>query len=212
MAITKEFLNTNDQSVVAAWMQENLVPKYFASVDVNGNIITCQDEDGNLLLKIDGVSNAVAITAYQDSSVSAVTQTTSVQGCDTAALCENGALIMWRNSSKTPQMFMLITKTNNEKTAMVACGSINNNTHVYENTHRTAYGDVNPVTNQTVYYISSNQTQLVPFCTDASINTVSYTPNAFYMPIGQYITMGFGTIAMDNHIYLTNGYWAILDS
>jgi hypothetical protein len=32
------------------------------------------------------------------------------------------------------------------------------------------------------------------------------------MPSVQYPNIGIGAISFDGHVYLTNGYWAILDS
>ena len=58
---------------------------------------------------------------------------------------------------------------------------------------------------------AGEQTLLCPFCTNANLGEPSYTPNAFWIPFGQYYSMGYGTLAMNGVTYLTNGYWCIKD-
>lgn len=207
MAITKDYLNTTDLAVLATWMQSNLCPKYFESVTYENNILKCTDVDENVLLTI---SKAGTALAYKSAS-SAVTLTGAITAPFTyACTCSNGAII--ESKSGTNFGCMLITKTNNNKTAIVY--SQGNASAVYRSSiKRVAWGD-DQFDDTTFAYsvISGNQTQLVPFLTDSELGVSSFTPDAYYMPSVQYPNIGIGAISFDGHVYLTNGYWAILDS
>jgi hypothetical protein len=123
-------------------------------------------------------------------------------------MCANGALI--RCGASSTQSDFIITKTNNNKTAFVYFQG--NVTQLTRNNFRVvAWGDTTPDTTRSYTATEANQTQFVPFCTDAALGDVSYTPNAFYIPVGQHFNMGIGKLTMDGVDYLTNGYWAIKD-
>lgn len=207
MAITKDYLNTTDLGVLATWMQSNLCPKYFESVTYKNNVLTCTDADENVLLTI--AKTGVA-TAYKSAS-STVILTGAIPAPFTyACTCANGAMI--DSASGSSLGCMLITKTNNNKTAIVYSAG-NANTVCRSGIKRVAWGD-DQFDDTTFAYsvISGNQTQLVPFLTDSELGTSSFTPDAYYMPSVQYPNIGISTISLDGHIYLTNGYWTILDS
>lgn len=210
MAITKESINSQDISVLAAWMQTHLVPDYFAAVTLGENsTITCTDTDGNTLLTISGTSTIV-LNAYKSASNVFTISRAGVGACDYCAVCANGAFIVWRQATagNPMQQALLITKTNNGKTALAFSGAASYIANVY----CVAWGDAMPNNVRGFTAVNANQTQLVPFCTDAALGDVSYTPNAFYMPMGQYFTAGFGALTIDGVAYMTNGYWAIKDA
>lgn len=209
MAITKESINSQDISVLAAWMLTHLVPDYFAAVTLEDSTITCTDADGNTLLTISGTSTIV-LNAYKSASNVFTVSRAGVGACDYCTACANGAFIVWRQATagNPMQQALLITKTNNDKTALVFSGAANYAGNVY----CVAWGDAMPNNVRAYTPLTANQTQLVPFCTDTALGDVSYTPNAFYMPIGQYFTAGFGALTIDGVTYMTNGYWAIKDA
>lgn len=202
MAITKDYLNTSDLNTLATWMRTNLVPDYFAAVTVESGVITCTDADGNTLL----TKGSNSLTAYKSASASAgISPHAGMQTVTEAYNCANGALLVFSNGTYTAHV--LITKTNNGATAIVFSqptipGFTNGISSV-------AWGDILPNNAYAFTALTANQTQLVPFCTDAALGTVSYTPNAFYIPVGQY--RAFGVMTLDGVNYLTNGYWAIKD-
>ena len=51
----------------------------------------------------------------------------------------------------------------------------------------------------------------MPFITYANIGTRSYTPAAFYAPVGQFYELKKGTVMYDDKYYVTNGFWFIED-
>jgi len=212
MAITKDYLNTNDVNVFAAWMQANLVPDYFAAVTVENAAVTCTDADGNTLLTISwgttgGGNLVLTFNAYKSGSYATTFSRGSISVCQYCASCANGALVVWKaTNGDNMQQALLITKTNNGKTALIFAGE-----NLYSTTLCIAWGDVAPDSTYSFTPLTANQTQLVPFCTDAALSTPSYTPDAFYIPVGQYYSMGIGKLALDGTTYLTNGYWAIKD-
>ena len=205
MAITNDYLNTSDLGVLAAWMQANLVPDYFAAVTVESNVITCKDADGNTLL----TKGSNSLTAYKSASASAgIASHTGMQTVAEAYKCANGALLVFSNNTYTA--YVLITKTNNGATAIILNQPANSLSGFTSGISSVAWGDVMPNNAYAFTALTANQTQLVPFCTDAALGTVSYTPNAFYIPVGQY--RAFGVLTLDGVNYLTNGYWAIKDA
>lgn len=208
MAISKDYLNTSDLNTLATWMRTYLVPDFFAAVTFADSTITCTDVDGNVLLTISGAS-PIILTAYKSASNSYTSSRQGVAVCDYCAACANGALIVWRQatSGNTMQQVLLITKTNNDKTALILAGA---NSYT-ANINCIAWGDAMPNNFRAYTALTANQTQLVPFCTDAALGDVSYTPNAFYIPVGQHFNMGIGKLTMDGVTYLTNGFWAIKD-
>ena len=214
MAITKDYLNTSDWSVLAAWMQTNLVPNFFAEAVIENSTLNCKDADGNILMSKG--SGTGVITAYKSTTDSAsMSPGSSTAGqalgkLTYACKCTNGALLVFEQGAYIAHV--IITKTNNNKTAIIFCQPNNATTTLTSLLNCVTWGDAMPNISYSFSAIPTNQTQLVSFCTDASYGSISFTPFAFYMPVGQYYNMGIGSITMNGHVYLTNGYWAILDS
>lgn len=207
MAITKDYLNTSDLGTLAAWMQANLVPDYFAAVTFGNNTLTCADGEGNTLLTISAISGVV--TAYKSASIT-VTLTSAIPAPFTyACTCANGAII--ESVSGQNHGCMLITKTNNGATAIVFSAGTSG-TVCRSGIKSVAWGDGQAENTRAFYTSTEEQTQIVPFLTDAAFGAVSYTPNAFYIPVGQYYNAGIGVLTISGVNYLTNGYWAIKDA
>lgn len=204
MAITKDYLNTSDLNTLATWMRTYLVPDFFAAVTFAGSTITCTDADGNTLLTF-----GTGIAAYKSQSASVTLSSSMPTPITYACMCANGAYMHFGTSST--QSDLIITKTNNNKTAIVYFQG--NVTQLARNNFRVvAWGDTTPDTLRAYTATEANQTQFVPFCTDAALGDVSYTPNAFYIPVGQNYNVGIGKLTMDGVTYLTNGFWAIKDA
>lgn len=205
MAITKDYLNTSDLNTLATWMRTNLVPDYFAAVTYDSSIITCTDADGNTLLTFD--SNGV--TAYKSAANNTAMYSSAPQSWTYACMSANGAYLVGTTIFGSVAC-MIIAKTNNGKTAIITSDESTANV-CRSNIKRVAWGDTIPDTTHAFNVYTENQTQLVPFCTDAALGTASYTPDAFYMPVCQNPSMGIGKLTLDGTDYLTNGYWAIKD-
>lgn len=201
MAIGKFYLNGGAE-VIANWMRTYLVPDYFSEVTTTGWNIQCKNGNDTVLLFDPDAYSADRIKAYRNETDFANIGAASLPfGCDYAYTCENGAMI-----HVSSNIWILITKTNNGRTAII--GTTGGNS---QGIPCVAWGDAAPYSTLTYTPRSGEQTQLVPFCTDAPYQTTSFTPNAYYMPVGQYYTLGAGRLIIGNTAYLTNGYWAIKD-
>lgn len=200
----------------AAWAEDTLVPTYFGACenDSANSTWTAYKDAGKtqIAFKYD-YGWTVEFTAYKSASVSR--SATGWQGSESfypdAWMCSNGIML----DCLARGVGVIFTKNNRGETVTVINDATNTGTLAQSMTsvYCTAYGDDPAITSPTQFHpISANQTQFVPFCSDAPYSVVSYTPNAFYMPQGQFYSSGMSRFSAGSHIYLTNGYWAILDS
>lgn len=203
-----------DRAALATWLQENAVPSFFGSVTYENNETQCYDDNGNLLLKISSVGGIYAYRA-EGNSINFVPDHEGLGqypidliSCDNGIIMEGG---YW--TTDTGKIPMLIAKTNNGVTAIIFSYQYDSKTVAYYKTIKhVAFGDSETLaTNTTFTPESGQQTTLVPFSTNAKIGSISYTPDAFYMPISQNYNSGIGKFIMGGSIWITNGYWAIRD-
>ena len=210
MAITKDYLNTNDFTVITSWMNQHLVPTYFNSVTYADSTITCKDSDDHTILTI---TSGYVVTLYASASLSKVFNNgVSLSKVTNASMCANGCLIEFYGSASGAAL--LITKTNNNVVSVTySIGAESSGIKGYLGTYTcVAWGDISPIESFSCTPITTaQQTQIMPFLSNAPYGTVSYTPNAFLIPIGQYYTMGTGQLTLNGNIYLCNGYWAVKD-
>ena len=206
--ITRDYLNSNDISLLAEWMQSHLIPNFFDDIEYDnvGFTITCK-YDGNTLLTISkpNTTGIHTITAYKSVTVSD-SITTGTSTVSYACNCENGALITFGTASG-----LLITKTNQDKVAVVFSTNNSQNRWKYENIKRVAWGDTTLNTGLTFTPINSNQVHMVQFTTYCPYGETSFTPYAFWLleSDSRYdIPM---KCIINGKQYLSNGYWAILD-
>lgn len=232
MAITKTFLTsstTRNLGQIGTYLQQHAVPEYFASVTIdseNDDAVSCYDADGNLVLTFTPSGVGFFVTAYRSDGSSAVTEYGAADSSSKNASCSinyvyqctNGIMMHLYNTGSntyTRNGEFIITKNNHDETVIINAYSGGTNSTwsgaVTTSVKATAWTDVSPASTLTFHASAGNQTQLVPFCTDAAFNQTSYTPNAFYMPKGQHYSMGYGKIEIDGVAYLSNGYWAIKD-
>lgn len=176
---------------------------YFGDVMYESSTVTCKDSDGNILAKFE---NGKA-TAYINDTTSVGKQFSQVY-VRAAYTCSNGIIIEY-GSSSYQTMYVLITKTNNDKIAFIIPNTlvVGGNSQVY----CVAWGDENAniFTHGTN---AANQTIMMPFGTRSVLGTPSYTPYAYTITYGQYYNSGVGSISIDGTVFLTNGYWAIKDA
>lgn len=199
MAITKTYINS-DMTALQTFLNDSGL---FDSVTLDDSTVTCKDADGNTLVTFAKSGNSTTVTLYASASVSnSVTHSSSTPTYGYS--CSNGLLI--QSGSGNYAGYDLITKTNNDKIAIVSSSAPS-----ATNGCAIAWGDAAPLSNFQYSENTRNQTIVCPFATNSDEGTVSYTPNAGYMPFGQYYGMGYGKIVMDGVTYLTNGHWVIKD-
>lgn len=220
MAITRAKLGSNSDFL--AWLQANAVPNIFASVSMRGDGSTVQalDDDGNVAF----LMQAGQFIAYVNDNVqksysngyalitnggSDDDKWTDIIGCDNGFILEAKSGVSKRNL-----LVLMCAKTNNGKVAVVfASGDTSSRTTVLRSSiQHIARGD-NPSLETTTSFSpeSAAQTVLTPFATNANIGDVSYTPDAFYMPMHSAYSAGLGKFSLGSDIFITNGYWAIRD-
>jgi hypothetical protein len=218
-------------SALIAWMQDNLVPKFFQSVEEDSQdntIVVCTGVGGQKLFglkkgadfypssciyyKSDGTSEEI------DYPGGTGTQATIFRW---AAVCKNGALIKWakaesNTSSSNSTIMILVTKNNNGKTAIVTTHSIqssgtNAGAYMTTSVYALAEGDNPNLVPLTFTGRVMEQTQKVQFATNAASNEISYTPDAYYLQCGNIYDIPYNRFTDDGVTYLTNGYWAVRD-
>lgn len=202
MAISKVYIN-GDLTALQAFLSASGL---FDSVTLDGTTVICKDADDNTLVTFNKPSGTATVTIYASAAVSqAVTHDSSP--FQYGYSCANGILLASAVTSSNYTMYILITKTNNNKVVTVA-----NSSRGYASSfYAIAWGDVAPLSSMSFARNTKNQTCITPFISDADMDAVSYTPNAGYMTAFQNSGMGYGKFTFDGAIWLTNGYWAIKD-
>lgn len=205
---------------LAAWLQENAVPSVFSAVTFSDSILTATDADNNVVLQINGgtgSSNTAYFRAFRASENYLELKGNRLprDGYIQIIGCDNGLLIdsnMTDSSGYNRRFAALFAKTNNGKTAVIFPSALSATSNAQYTTalNHVAFGDSDTIATTTTFTPeNANQTVLVPFSTNADLTDVSYCPNAFYMPTGQYYTMGIGRFELAESTYIANGYWAI---
>lgn len=201
-----------------AWLQANAVPNIFSRVvlEDDNKTITAYDDDDNVVIQFDNknllayVTDSVSKT-YSSGNYSIIDQNykANIIGCD------NGFIMESRHAVGGASLLaMMCAKTNNGKVAVVfASGQTSNRTTVLRSSIKhIARGD-NPSMETTTSFSeeAGQQTTLIPFSTNVNVGEVSYTPDAFYIPMNTNYAMGIGKFLMVSDTYISNGYWAIRD-
>ena len=206
MAIEK--IIVSGRANVASWLNANAT-EYFASYTMDGNTMIAKDAQNNVMLEWDG-SN---VKIYKSATVfDTKAADTASAGTYTISKC-NGGIMVIAGSESSHEMSLILTKTNNDVTAVIVGSGTSNRVSALTNgIGVAAWGDAEDATKTRTFYPSAqNQTQFVSFTTYAKPDTVSYTPKAFYLPNGQYYSLEYGKIIVNGDTYITNGYWAIID-
>jgi hypothetical protein len=220
--------NFTDTTQALTYMRSILVPTYFASATYNssdGSLF--KDSDGNVLLRESNRNSAnSAWYIYKSTSSYVYLDYDSTQQDQTYVTkiisCDGGVLIHMTGSNRsTPSGGLIITRGNDGKTVIIgntnynARGNTGGTTQVYRYTkvNMFKWGDVTSSNVQLTFTAQrTNQTQLVPFTTYCNAQTTSYTPDAFWMPFGEFYEVNTGKfLGPDGVEYVTNGYWAIRD-
>ena len=203
MAITKTAIN-NDYSTLQSFLQSSGL---FASVELGTDAVTMKDSDGNTI----AIINTGTITAYANASNNASASYANGGSIKYAYKCANGIMLEIKSTNITLGACISVSKTNNNKIAFIFSTGLAAMPNRYGNYHCVAWGD-GEISANTISGKTSEQTLMCPFCTNAIMGETSYTPNAFWMPFGQYYNMGYGTLTDGSSEFLTNGYWCIKDT
>lgn len=214
MSISSTPLNTASYSDILEPLRAHLVPDFFANIELESGSLMFYDTDGNLVFEM---TAAYAVRAYRSASSYAESSFASLVFTDITS-CKNGAILIAQYQSFTYSIAFLFSKTNNDSTAIMF-GNDSGTAHPQAATttfNRVAWGDAQLSTVQTTVFTPSYgfQTQLVPFCTDATFGSTSFTPNAFYMPM--YRNSDVQQTAVDQFVangatYICYNAWAIKD-
>lgn len=209
-----ETTTLQSMQALADWLSANACPDYFASAEYENSVITCKDADGNTVFEYQVTVSQCPINVYKTASqydTITATCTPSEITPATAAKCGGGLMISIYTSSYG-NLFLLITKTNNGVTAIIAGFSADAAAAKSSGVIAAAWGDMADATKTLTFTPSAqNQTQLVPFTTYAKSDAVSYTPHAFYMPVSENYDMQTGKFTDGSVTYITNGHWAVED-
>lgn len=209
MAITKT--NVYGYNALRTWLNANACPDYFASVSTSNYSIYAIDSSNHTLFTF-ATTNA---KIYKSESVYQEICWSSGMSYDsqvfTCVKCDGGILVL--STSSGSAFCFIITKTQSGTTAVICSMWDTRSTALTQNIAAVAWGDATDAS-KTLTFTSSvqNQTQFVPFTTYAQPDTVSYTPDAFYMPVGEYYDWTYGKFSDGTSTYITNGYWAIKDA
>ena len=210
-------------SELAAWMQENAVPSIFKAVTYADSVLTATDAEDNTVLTIHGGTGSVnqgyfhayrAESNYLGFTLSNFPKSeTSIQTIG----CDNGFIIgcTIKLGYNDVNFAALFAKTNNDKVAIIFPSSPNATSPQQYTTalNHVAFGDSATIATTTTFAPeSAQQTVLTPFATNADFGDVSYTPNAYYMPMHSNYASGVGKFYLGMDHYITNGYWAIKDN
>lgn len=221
MAITRAQVETVE--ALAAWMQENAVPSIFNAVTFSDSVLTTTDADNNVVLQINGgtgSSSSAYFRAFRASENYLEVKGNKLprDGYIQIIGCDNGFIIdsnITDTSGYNRHFAALFTKTNNGKIAVIFPSALASGATAQFTTalNHVAFGDSETIATTTTFTPESGQqAMLVPFATNADIGDVSYTPDAFYLPMNSAYGFGIGKFSIGDDVFITNGYWAVKDS
>lgn len=203
MAVTKTFLD-GSVSLVADFLSNTGL---FNNVTVNGSAITCTDPDNIGVFIVEKTDDYDWRFTVNINGGHTYQKEYTNTGLNWGYACANGAILVLNTGSQDNKFSLLISKTNQNKIAFLIPDSFVLRTKFY----CIAYSDIYPVTEYNISPSVSEQTILSPLITNAAIGTTSYTPNAFYIPYGEYVGRGYAKFIMNGSTFLTDGYFAISD-
>ena len=215
MAVIRASISSQQQ--FKDWLTANFVPSLFKSVTISDDTITATDDADNIVFTMStGVFRAYrAAENYIEFSTGGYSIFGTSWPADVIG-CSNGFIMTVRvGISGNTRFAWLCSKTNNGEPAMIfnSYGSSVDASLFYSGIKHVAFGDSPTLQTTTTTFTpeANQQTILCPFGTNPDTNTTSYTPNAFFMPMGQNYAQGMGKFILNADTYITNGYWAVKD-
>lgn len=234
MAITKTVIGKlGDVVSLGAWLENNLVPKYADSIEVDTetdpSAPTCSIyKDGHIIVKFTGTNDQTTpgnfVKLYYSDNVARTLGglgTTSTTSERAGFVCENAVAIMDKRMQSYTRYNggVVFTLDNEGNTAVICCDSWINtsgdNPFTSRNTVFTCRHDESWTGAPSGFgwsYATSNMcetTTMFPFVIRTNGADAGYTPNAFFCPTYQYdIT---SDLVIDGVHYLSFGPWAFKD-
>lgn len=216
MAITGNINYSKAQAVsfINQWASDNNVGISAATTGSYTGIVI-KDSDNNTIVNSNHQFSWMGLVAYYNNGASYAGNYAYIDASSSGHnvvydiySCSNGLLIklhdIGTNADTTKFQWALITKTNNDKIAVV----VNNSNAAYNNPACCIY-DQSSTQACTYESNSANSTSLSNFVGKGSIGVDSSCQYAFFMPLYQYNSVGI--ITLDGMDYITNGYWCIQD-
>ena len=216
--VIRDFVN--DKTGVQSYLRTILVPTFFASYTFSSYVDSYNDSNSNILFTVEATSavtsNANVFGAYKSSSVYYKTDWSGSSTGKTSVVskvisCDGGVLIIGDGIG------VIITRTNNNGICIILRDNYKNNTtgneYKYQGVRCFSWGDITAEEKSLTFSPTIfSQTQLIPFCTYCQYDTNNYTPDAFWIPFGEFYSVTSGKFTGPNGVeYVTNGYWAIRD-
>lgn len=199
---------------LAAWLNTNATAFFNGVSQESGmQVWSATDKDGNKVFRF----SANDFTAYRTDGANGIAANTgSMFGTTDIIMCDNGIILGTAYNYNISRKFgILITKTNNGKIACIFSyggTATTDSNYCYCQIQHVALGDSTSLATTTTFTPEAGQqTVLCTFATNVNVGSVSYTPNAFYMPMCQNYNMGLGKFSLGFDTYISNGYWAIKD-
>lgn len=203
MAITKTYLG-GDLAELQSFLAGIGI---FKSVTVSDNLLTCTDDNDITVLTISKDATYTWTFTVFLSGEHTYEKQYSSHGLNYGYKCTHGAMLVLNYNSQQNQYSVLITKNQQGEPVFVIPDAYSTRNKVC----CLSYYDMYPVSTYTLSPSTAGQTVLSPFITNADAGNVSYTPDAFYMPFGEYVGRGYAKFVMNGKMYLTDGYWVLLD-
>lgn len=185
----------------------------FGTTSVAENVLTINDGNDNAAIKITKASDT-SWTVSIKLGTGIFHDYTTMTGVHlsyvwTTATC---AVLDLRDASTATQHTpVILTKTNNDKYAVI----MNGNNGYQENANvKAVSGSDTDASSLNVFGFTKETrtyTTMIPFTTETGSGDASYTPGAFYMPFSSVSAGEYVRIVLNGKVYLTDGYWAVLD-
>lgn len=206
------YSNARAVSFINQWASDNNAGISAATTGSYSGIVI-KDSDNHIVFSSNYTSAWMGLVAYYNNGASYAGNYGYIDASQRNVAydiysCSNGLLIklhgIGSNADTSKFQWALITKTNNDKIAVV----VNSNDASYNNPVCCIY-DQSSI--QTCTYTSNiaNSTSLTNFVGKGPIGVDSSCQYAFFMPLYQYNSVG--TLTGDGIDYITNGYWCIQD-
>ena len=183
----------------------------FGSTEVSGDVLTINDTEGEARIKITKES-ATSWTFSVKLATGVWYNNTTVTGVEInyAWIC-NGGIFVNMQGSGSNYAPAILTTTNTGAYALIVTA----NNSYYKNAGIVAVSNDDTDGSQLNVFdfprASRSYTTMIPFTTETGGGAVSYTPAAFYMPFASVNEGTYTRVVLDGKLYITEGYWAVLD-
>ena len=206
MAITRYGVDSDLTAIKAALDASGL----FGAISVDENVLTINDGDDNAAIRLTRVADRSWTVSIKLATGSFHDYTTMTGvGIDYVWITATSAVLDLRDSSN--HLPVILTTTSLNKYAVVSNG--NNGFQENANIKAVSGSDTDASSLNVFSFTRATRTftTMVPFPTETGNGDASYTPGAFYMPFSSVAAGDYTRVVLNGKVYLTDGYWAVLD-